>query len=101
VDLNPLAVNLAKLSLWLNCFAIEHKLTFLDHHLLYRNRLIGIRSLKQLATIPNRKKDGKNKKDQQRLLFDYKDMSSISSVKFRQFRYYPKLYICLRNAHFG
>ena len=32
VDLNPLAVNLAKLSLWLNCFAVEHKLTFLDHH---------------------------------------------------------------------
>jgi type II restriction/modification system DNA methylase subunit YeeA len=32
VDLNPLAVNLAKLSLWLNCFAIKHKLTFLDHH---------------------------------------------------------------------
>jgi hypothetical protein len=101
VDLNPLAVNLAKLSLWLNCFAIEHKLTFLDHHLRCGNSLIGIRSLKQLATIPNRKKDGKNKKDQQRLLFDYKDMSSISSVKFCQFRYYPKLYICLRNAHFG
>jgi len=33
VDLNPLAVNLAKLSLWLNCFASEHKLTFIDHHL--------------------------------------------------------------------
>jgi hypothetical protein len=101
VDLNPLAVNLAKLSLWLNCFAIEHKLTFLDHHLRCGNSLIGIRSLKQLATIPNRKKDGKNKKDQQRLLFEYKDMSSISSVKFRQVRYYPKLYICLRNVHFG
>lgn len=63
VDLNPLAVNLAKLSLWLNCFAIEHRLTFLDHHVRCGNSLIGIRSLKQLATIPERKKDGKKKKD--------------------------------------
>jgi len=63
VDLNPLAVNLAKLSLWLNCFAIEHKLTFLDHHVRCGNSLIGIRSLNQLAAIPERKKDGKKKKD--------------------------------------
>lgn len=64
VDLNPLAVNLAKLSLWLNCFATHHRLTFLDHHLRCGNSLIGIRSLKQLATIPERKKDGKKKKDE-------------------------------------
>jgi hypothetical protein len=63
VDLNPLAVNLAKLSLWLNCFAIEHKLTFLDHHVRCGNSLIGIRSLNQLAVIPERKKNGKKKKD--------------------------------------
>jgi len=63
VDLNPLAVNLAKLSLWLNCFAIEHKLTFLDHHVRCGNSLIGIRSLNQLAAIPERKKNGKKKKD--------------------------------------
>jgi hypothetical protein len=63
VDLNPLAVNLAKLSLWLNCFAIEHKLTFLDHHVRCGNSLIGIRSLDQLASIPERKKGGKKKDD--------------------------------------
>ena len=63
VDLNPLAVNLAKLSLWLNCFATHHRLTFLDHHVRCGNSLIGIRSLKQLATVPDRKKDGKKKKD--------------------------------------
>jgi hypothetical protein len=66
VDLNPLAVNLAKLSLWLNCFAIKHKLTFLDHHVRCGNSLIGIRSLDQLASIPERKKD-----------FDYNDLSSV------------------------
>ncbi|WP_419656001.1 uncharacterized protein Dvar_51100 [Desulfosarcina variabilis str. Montpellier] len=76
VDLNPLAVNLAKLSLWLNCFAIEHKLTFLDHHVRCGNSLIGIRSLDQLAYIPERKKEGNKKKDPQRLLFDYNDLSS-------------------------
>ena len=63
VDLNPLAVNLAKLSLWLNCFAIKHKLTFLDHHIRCGNSLIGIRSLDQLASIPERKKGGKKKDD--------------------------------------
>ena len=76
VDLNPLAVNLAKLSLWLNCFAIEHKLTFLDHHVRCGNSLIGIRSLDQLASIPERRKESNKKKDQQRLLFDYNDLSS-------------------------
>ncbi|MFH1410542.1 MAG: DNA methyltransferase, partial [Patescibacteria group bacterium] len=77
VDLNPLAVNLAKLSLWLNCFAIGHRLTFLDHHLRCGNSLIGIRSLNQLATIPERKKESQKKKSQQRLLFDYKDLSGV------------------------
>lgn len=65
VDLNPLAVNLANLSLWLNCFAIEHKLTFLDHHVRCGNSLIGIRSLDQLASIPERKKGRKKKKENQ------------------------------------
>jgi hypothetical protein len=76
VDLNPLAVNLAKLSLWLNCFAIEHKLTFLDHHVRCGNSLIGIRSLDQLASIPERRKESNKKKDKQGLLFDYNDLSS-------------------------
>jgi hypothetical protein len=76
VDLNPLAVNLAKLSLWLNCFAIEHRLTFLDHHVRCGNSLIGIRSLDQLTSIPERRKESNKKKDPQRLLFDYNDLSS-------------------------
>ncbi|MBW2000392.1 MAG: hypothetical protein JRJ29_20840, partial [Deltaproteobacteria bacterium] len=77
VDLNPLAVNLVKLSLWLNCFASDHRLTFLDHHLRCGNSLIGIRSLNQLASIPERKKERKKKKNPQRLLFDYNDLSSV------------------------
>lgn len=58
-DLNPLAVNLAKLALWLNCFARDHKLTFLDHHLRCGNSLIGLRDLSALKKIPIRRKDGK------------------------------------------
>jgi len=56
-DLNPLAVNLAKLALWLNCFARDHKLTFLDHHLQCGNSLIGLRDLDALRRIPERRKD--------------------------------------------
>jgi len=76
IDLNPLAVNLSKLSLWLNCFASEHKLTFLDHHLRCGNSLIGIRSLKQLATIPERKNDRRSYSSQQPL-FNYNDLSAL------------------------
>lgn len=41
VDLNPLAVELAKLSLWLSTAAKDHPLSFLDHHLRTGNALIG------------------------------------------------------------
>lgn len=41
VDLNPLAVELAKLALWLETVAADRPLTFLDHHLRHGNSLIG------------------------------------------------------------
>jgi very-short-patch-repair endonuclease/type I restriction-modification system DNA methylase subunit len=41
VDLNPMAVELAKLSLWLNSFTVGAPLSFLDHHLRWGNSLIG------------------------------------------------------------
>ena len=41
VDLNYMAVELAKLSLWLNSFTIGAPLSFLDHHLRWGNSLIG------------------------------------------------------------
>ncbi|CAD5982402.1 putative adenine-specific methylase MJECS02 [Planktothrix tepida] len=42
VDLNPMAVELAKVSLWLHSFTIGAPLSFLDHHLRCGNSLIGI-----------------------------------------------------------
>lgn len=41
VDLNPLAVELAKVSLWLETLAWDRPLTFLDSHLRCGNALIG------------------------------------------------------------
>ena len=41
VDLNPMAVELAKVSLWLHSFTIGAPLSFLDHHLRCGNSLIG------------------------------------------------------------
>lgn len=43
VDLNPLAVELAKLSLWLATVSKNKPLSFLDHHLRCGNSLIGAR----------------------------------------------------------
>jgi uncharacterized protein (DUF433 family) len=43
VDLNPLSVELARVSLWLATAASDHPLTFLDHRLVPGNSLLGIR----------------------------------------------------------
>jgi hypothetical protein len=43
VDLNPTAVQLARLSLWLCTLAADRPLTFFDHHLRAGNSLIGAR----------------------------------------------------------
>jgi hypothetical protein len=43
VDINPLAVELAKLSLWLSTVAKDRPLSFLDHHLRTGNSLVGTR----------------------------------------------------------
>lgn len=51
VDLNGLAVELAKLALWLETVAINRPLTFLDHHLRPGNSLIGAR-LVELGALP-------------------------------------------------
>lgn len=56
VDLNPLAVELAKLSLWLTCIAVKQPLSFLDHHLRSGNSLIGA-TLSELERLPEKKKN--------------------------------------------
>ena len=51
VDLNPMAVELAKVSLWLTTFGRGQPLTFLDHRLKVGNSLLGSR-LDELAVFP-------------------------------------------------
>ncbi len=55
VDKNPLAVELAKLSLWLESYAEGLPLTFLDHRLLCGDSLTGP-FFEKLLTLPS--KDG-------------------------------------------
>src|SRR6185295_11640259 len=55
VDVNPMAVQLARLSLWLATLAADRPLTFLDHHLKAGDSLLGawLSSLRRPPT-PNR-----------------------------------------------
>ncbi len=48
VDLNPLAVELARMALWLEGYAEGMPLSFLDHHLKVGNSLIGVYDLTDL-----------------------------------------------------
>lgn len=51
VDMNPMAVELAKLALWLETLAADRPLTFLDHHLRHGNSLVGAQ-LVSLGVLP-------------------------------------------------
>lgn len=51
VDLNPMAVEMAKLSMWLVTMARERPFTFLDHAFKVGDSLLGITSLDQLASL--------------------------------------------------
>ena len=50
VDKNPLAVDLARLSMWLVTFAKEHPFTFVDHALRAGDSLVGL-SRDQIAAL--------------------------------------------------
>jgi hypothetical protein len=51
VDLNPMAVQLARLSIWLATLSADRPLTFLDHHLLAGDSLVGA-SLADIDRLP-------------------------------------------------
>jgi len=51
VDLNPLAVELAKLSLWILSMAKDQPLSFMNHHLKCGNSLVGAR-LEEIGNYP-------------------------------------------------
>ena len=51
VDKNPLAVEMAKLSLWLLTLARDKPFTFLDHAIKHGDSLVGIHNLEQLKVF--------------------------------------------------
>jgi len=59
VDLNGMAVELAKLSMWLETLAADRPLAFLDHHLKQGNSLVGsdIESIEELESDANGEDD--------------------------------------------
>ncbi|WP_443743474.1 Eco57I restriction-modification methylase domain-containing protein [Sutterella sp.] len=48
VDINPLAVELARMALWLEGFSRGKPLSFLDHHLKVGNTVVGVANVRQL-----------------------------------------------------
>jgi len=58
VDLNPLAVELAKLSIWLVTLAKGRPFGFLDHNLRCGDSLLGIHRLEQLTKLKMNPDDG-------------------------------------------
>ena len=58
VDANPMAVQLAQLSLWLATLAPGRPLTFLDHHLLCGDSLIGASPADVMRQPPGRTAGG-------------------------------------------
>ena len=68
VDLNPLSVQLARLSLWIHSFVPGLPLSLLDHHLVQGDALVGVVNIAQIkarftAHREHIKKQKKRKKD--------------------------------------
>jgi hypothetical protein len=69
VDLNPMAVHLARLSLWLTTLAADKPISFLDHHLLTGDSLLGAAPSDIARLVPGRTR-ARRSDDDQLPLFD-------------------------------
>src|SRR5207248_11665035 len=69
VDRNPMALEMAKLSLWLTTMAKERPFTFLDHQVRCGDSLLGITNLDQVRWVHVDAERGKSLWDK-RPLFD-------------------------------
>lgn len=91
VDLNPMAVELAKLSMWLETVAANKPLTFLDHHLKVGNSLIGA-GVKNIKSLPAKdKKEEAEKGTKQPTLWDFTVKSHFDKLleKYGEFAAHP------------
>lgn len=80
VDINPVAVELAKLSIWLVTLAKNRPFGFLDHNLRHGDSLLGIRDLDQLTALSMTPKPG----DQQYIFATNIREAVDEAVKLRQ-----------------
>jgi len=62
VDINPLAVELAKLSMWLTTIAKDKPLSFFDHHIRLGNSLVGTSLNEMYDDVDEEKRAKKTKK---------------------------------------
>ncbi|HKS43073.1 MAG TPA: N-6 DNA methylase, partial [Blastocatellia bacterium] len=84
VDLNQLAVELAKLSLWLHTVSHDKALSFLDHHLRCGNSLIGARVEDNLSTTPP-ELDARGrikKRDERQLILGFTETLTATHLQF-------------------
>lgn len=79
VDLNPLAVELAKLSIWLVTLAKGRPFGFLDHNLRCGDSLLGIHQLEQLTQLSINPKD----QDQLRLFGQSIKQAVLNAIELR------------------
>jgi hypothetical protein len=87
VDLNRMAVELAKVSLWLHCFTLGAPLSFLDHHLKWGNSLIGEAGTAEVTAADGTQAPlgGLSRWDQfSRAVRDYLLVSQLSDASARQ-----------------
>lgn len=81
VDINPLAVELAKLSIWLVTLAKGRPFGFLDHNLRHGDSLLGIYRLDQLTKLKLKPDDGPY---QQRIFGQNVASAVAEAVKIRK-----------------
>ena len=67
VDLNRMAVELAKVSLWLHTFTVGAPLSFLDHHLRWGNSLVGAMAQEAAGEMADTRQQRKASKAAQKL----------------------------------
>ena len=80
VDLNPMAVELAKLSLWLHTVAKGEPLSFLDHHIRCGNSLIGAK-IENLSNLPELKKSRrKTAEHQTEIVMDFPFADKVATA---------------------
>ena len=68
VDKDPFAVELAKVALWIHCVVPDEPLTFLDHHIVCGDSLVGWPLLDVPTNIPDAAYDVQNAKGAERTM---------------------------------